>query len=83
MAAGRRDGGDHHVAGTGLAGERLDRVQADLGDVLAVLLDQPRRDPDLAGQVGDRLERRLPGDLQRTGHRHLGPPFVSGAINGS
>ena len=71
---GRRDRGDHHVARPWPAGQRLDGAEPDLGDELAVRLDQPGRYPDVLGDLGDRLERGLPGDLQRARHRHIRLP---------
>ena len=71
LAEGRRcHRGHHDVAGPWPVGEGLDRVEADLGHVRAVGLEQPGPDPHLRGDVGDRAERGPARDLdgRRDGH---------------
>src|SRR5580698_1417780 len=67
----RRDGRHHDVARPRPLRERPDRIEPDLGDMLAVGLDQPRCYADGLGHLADRLQRCPPGDLERAGHRHL------------
>ena len=67
---GRRDGGHDHVVGPGPVGQRGDRVEAHLGDVGAVGLEQLGTDPHLCGDLGDREERGAAGDLDGRGERH-------------
>ena len=78
LAEGRgRDGGHHHVAGPGPLRQRLDGVEPDLGDVLAVGLEQRLGDAGVGGDLAYRFERGLPRDLERARHGHGVPPPVS------
>jgi hypothetical protein len=69
-----RDRGDDDVLGLRAVLQLFDGPQVDLGDVIAVLLDQPGRDADALGDFGYRLQRGLPRDFQCGWHRHTSEP---------
>ena len=50
-----RDRGDDDVLGLRAVLQLFDGPQVDLGDVIAVLFDQPGRDADALGDFGHRL----------------------------
>ncbi len=57
---GRRDGGHDHVARPWAVRECLDGTKIYLGDMLAVRLDQPGRQPYLGRDLAYRLQRGPP-----------------------
>ena len=59
----RRDRRDDDVLGLGAVGELVDGLQPDLGQLVAVRLEQMRADPHLRGDLGERQQRGCPGDL--------------------
>jgi hypothetical protein len=67
-----RDRRDDDVPGGGDVGELFDRLELDLGDVVAVGLEEVLADAHLVGDVGQRLEPGLAGDVEvgREYHRH-------------
>ena len=66
----RGDGGHHHVAGAGSLRQCLDGVEADLGDVRAVRLEEVGPDAHLGCDVGHGAERGAACDLYGRGDRH-------------
>ncbi len=70
------DGRDDDVPGAGPIGERVDGVQAHLGHVLAVRLEQVLGNARLGGDLGHGLECGPSRDLERTQHGHVSPPLA-------
>jgi hypothetical protein len=66
-----RDRRHHHVLGTWPIRHRIDRTEVDLGGAGPVGLEQIERDACIVGDLGERPQRRLPGDLEvgRKAHR--------------
>jgi hypothetical protein len=68
------DRGDDHVLGLRAVRQLGDRVQLDLRDVLAVVLEQARLDAHVLGYFGNRPEVSLARDLEVAGHGHVRSP---------
>ena len=66
----RGDRGHHHVAGPRPVRQGVDGIEAHLGDVAAVGLEELGRYAHLCRNVGDRAEGRTPRDLDGRGDRH-------------
>ena len=75
----RRDRRHDDVAGLRPVGQGRDGIEADLGHVGAVVLEQVRRNPHLRGDLLDRPQRRLAGDLYGWRQRHLTDPLRAGS----
>ena len=73
------DGRDHDVLRLWAVAELVDRLELDLGEGVAVLLEQMRADAHLGGDVGERGQLGGAGDLEigREGH---GNPFALRSI---
>ncbi|MQM39060.1 hypothetical protein KBTX_03082 [wastewater metagenome] len=76
LAEGRgRDRRDHHVTPPGPVRHRADGVEIQLGDAPAVGLDTGARHAHAPGDLLDRPEPGLPGDLEVTRHRPGRPGY--------
>ena len=69
------DGRDHDVLGLRPIGELVDRLEPDLGQVVAVRLEQVRADAHLRGDVGERRKLAGAGDFEVGWKRHWLTPL--------
>ena len=60
----RRDGRDDDLPAVRPVGQTIEDLEADLGLVAAVQLDLVGQEPQLGGDVGDRTQRGVLGDLE-------------------
>ncbi len=67
---GRGDRGDHDVSCAWPAGQRVDGVEVDLRDVMAVRLEQVGIEAHLLRDVRNRAQRGMARDLYGGGQRH-------------
>ena len=71
----RRDRGDHDVLGLRSVGELVDRLEPDLGQLVAVRLEQMGPDAHLRGDLGERRKRAGAGDVEVGWKRHWLTPL--------